>query len=545
MDSSAAGSRDDGLSDAEAAPRSRDPQPAYPEPRPPSQTSEASQNASIAKSAGEEAPQPPDMDDQAEAAEPGTRVSWQCSEAESQLVVRRTDSLDGQSIGGATAGRHSATSSLYGGSASLGGFVGTAGAAASGTLSPQYTLVNSDGASMRVHTGSIRERHMHRRISAIHEDDSDAAYPVSRRSDSLNFAPESSRASSEISRRHRSRHLAGDSALLAGAAAAAAVAEALGEGDCFSVLSGVSEGGASTTRVRMATDRAYDALRIGPGAAAFGYNVRRPMSFATSSDPGLPSAGSFCDYYLGADDYAPNSGSTRDGYAASDSDSDQPGDIASLVRSDVAVYSGAGDDVKFPFLPDNFSEFSGSLVYSPGGLSADAARMSRDPSEYSFVSPAHHHYGFAVHDAPQPPQMSLFKRGKAAEGAVTAATSSEPPVQRAGNSTLQRVSKRPGDASGPSNFIGLHRRYNSRRYRNQSAGHAYTSAVVEAVAATVRSTPTSPNAPDPTTQPLQAPQQPSPNPTQASHRLRSSTTAPAAIRPNAIVRFFKRITPKS
>ncbi|KAJ2800229.1 hypothetical protein H4S07_005229, partial [Coemansia furcata] len=55
-----------------------------------------------------------------------------------------------------------------------------------GTLSPPHTLVNSDGASMRVHTGSIRERNFNRRISAIHEDDSDV-YSESRRSDSMIF----------------------------------------------------------------------------------------------------------------------------------------------------------------------------------------------------------------------------------------------------------------------------------------------------------------------------------------------------------------------
>ncbi|KAJ1720459.1 hypothetical protein LPJ53_004910 [Coemansia erecta] len=653
MDSSTASARVDANADTEAAPRSQDPQPAYPDTRPPSQSSLNSPNASNVEPEEAAQPleitQPLEMEGQIEAAEPGTRVSWQCSETEAEaeaeaetesgLVVRRAGSMDGQSIGGATAGRHSATSSLYGGSASLVGnssLVGfggpAAGAAASGTLSPQYTLVNSDGASLRVHTGSIRERHMHRRISAIHEDDSDAAYPESRRSDSLIFVPHassSSRASSVLSRRrrYRGRHAEsagngsssnrsqrvsadGDSVLLTSAAAAAAAlaataleaasgagataAETLGEGDCFSMLSGISEGGASTTRVRMATDRAYDALRIGPGAnyTVFGYghhhnHHHRPMSFATSSDPGLPSAGSFYDYYLGPDDYVPNSGSTRDGYPDSDSDADQNGDIVSLIRSDVAVYSGAGDDVKFPFLPDNFSEFSGSIVYSPGGaLSVDVDRLSRDQSEYSFVSPAQHHYYFQNQEVPvQPPQdapsshsahryrphMTLRKRGKTPEGAGSGSASTEPsaarataasesplppPQPRAGHTTLQRVNKRPGDSSGPvspTNLIGLHRRYNSRRYRNQSASHAYTSAaqaVAEAVAATVRSTPSSPTPPVSTTQPLATSEQqkaspPPPKTTQSSHRLRSSTTSPTAIRPNAIMRFFKRITPKN
>ncbi|KAJ2777257.1 hypothetical protein GGI15_004567 [Coemansia interrupta] len=593
MDSSAASTRVDVNADLEAALGSQDPQPAYPDTRPPAQSSLNSPNGSSGVELAEAAP-PVEMEGQIDAAaEPGTRVSWQSAmveaESESGLVVRRTGSMDGQSMGGATAGRHSATSSLYGGSgslvgnASLVGF-GAPGAAASGTLSPQYTLVNSDGASLRVHTGSIRERHMHRRISAIHEDDSDAAYPESRRSDSLVFAPhasESSRASSVASRRrrYRGRHAGGTrhgssssqrasadadgllltsaaAAAVAAAEAAAAAVAAAGEADCFSVLSGVSEGDASTTRVRMATDRAYDALRIGPGAghAAFGYGAR-PMSFATSSDPGLPSAGSFYDYYLGPDDHVPHSASTQSGYPDSDGSA---ADLVSLVRSDVAVYSGAGDDVKFPFLPDNLSEFGGSVVCSPGAaLSVDAGRLSRDQSEYSFVSPAQHHYAFAGQEPPAlPPQevpgsrephryrphVTLRKRGKAPERAEHSEPASQQP--RPANTTLQRVTRRPGDASGPANLIGLHRRYNSRRYRNQSAGHAYTSAaqaVAEAVAATVRSTPSSPTPPVSTSQPQPQP----PKATQSSHRLRSSTASPAEIRPNAIMRFFKRIAPKN
>ncbi|KAJ2575107.1 hypothetical protein GGH95_003811, partial [Coemansia sp. RSA 1836] len=335
-------------------------------------------------------------------------------------------------------GEYSTTSSLYGGSLSL---IGTAGADANstgegpatsivglaptlgggGTLSPPHTLVNSDGASMRVHTGSIRERNFNRRISAIHEDDSDV-YSESRRSDSLifgqaqpsvspsrhhqtndrsaainNSSNNSTRNSQHrLQRRQRQRRMSEDDANGA--------VRVLSESDCLSIVSGISEGGASTTRVRLATDRAYDALRIGGGAPpathlGLGYlhytggnssqYPHRAMSFATSSDPGLPSTGSFYDYYLDPNDYLPNSGSIRDeddddiGRDSDDSSAcgqlhhhgrrrRRDEDIVSLIRSDIAVYGSAVDDVKFPFLPDNFSEFSGSVVYSPNGAMSGA-----------------------------------------------------------------------------------------------------------------------------------------------------------------------------
>ncbi|KAJ2884964.1 hypothetical protein FB639_001867, partial [Coemansia asiatica] len=393
-----------------------------------------------------------------------------------QIVVVADD--ESQREDAIAAGAESTTSSLYAASASLvGGMAGTSingnmsimgmggsggGGAPSGTLSPQYTLVNSDGASMRVHTGSIRERNLNRRISAIHEDDSDA-YSESRRSDSLIFVHNPSPSSSVLQRRRYrlynhnqpgtpydgmqrcrlSEDDGGTQASMAGIADASStggMARALGESDCFSMVSGISEGGASTTRVRMATDRAYDALRIGPSnSTAFGYNngqyyPNRPMSFATSSDPGLPSAGSYYDYYLGPDDYVPPSSAFPDDSdfdGGSGANDDQSGEIISLIRSDVAVYSGAGDDVKFPFLPDNFSELGASIVYSPGGaLSVDLDRLSRDQSDFSYVTPATAS-NYYPYQTPEPsvaqqaldthqshhyrglrPQMKLRKKGK-------------------------------------------------------------------------------------------------------------------------------------
>ncbi|KAJ1955544.1 hypothetical protein GGI12_005535, partial [Dipsacomyces acuminosporus] len=105
----------------------------------------------------------------------------------------------------------------------------------------------------------------------------------------------------------------------------------------------------------MATDLAYNALRIGPNN-----NLNRALSFATTSDPGFfePNTTSF--YYNNEDGDLDIIGSM-----ATSANVDDQGDISSLVRSDVAVYGGAGDDVKFPFLPDNFSEFNASIVYSP------------------------------------------------------------------------------------------------------------------------------------------------------------------------------------
>ncbi|KAJ1804471.1 hypothetical protein LPJ75_005576 [Coemansia sp. RSA 2598] len=486
-----------------------------------------------------------------------------------------------------------------------------------GTLSPQYTLVNSDGASLRVHTGSIRERNLNRRISAIHEDDSDA-YSESRRSDSLVFVHSLSPSSSVLQRRryrlyshqqqqhqqHQQQHqqlmtttpsdamlrgrvseddasvyYAGAGAAcgigngagmadVAGDAAAGGMARALGESDCFSMVSGISEGGASTTRVRMATDRAYDALRIGPSNnAAYGYGhggqyyPHRPMSFATSSDPGLPSAGSYYDYYLGPDDYVPPSSAFPDD---SDFNDDQSGEIISLIRSDVAVYSGAGDDVKFPFLPDNFSELGASIVYSPGGaLSVDLDRLSRDQSDFSYGTPAASNY--YAYQTPEPsaaqqtmdsahqghhyhrlrPQMKLRKKGKGVkppsvssghDGATGGGSGARETGQGLGAMAANAMSRPKisaaagGGGSNPASPSSatneLHRRY-TRRYRNQSASDAYhhhqtaTQAAAQAVAEAVAA---------------------SGGGSSSSPPMRADT---GAIRPNALMRFIKRITPKN
>ncbi|KAJ1882964.1 hypothetical protein H4R99_001194 [Coemansia sp. RSA 1722] len=489
-------------------------------------------------------------------------------------------------------GGESAASSLYAVSASLvGGMTGTSingnmsimgmggGGAPSGTLSPQYTLVNSDGASLRVHTGSIRERNLNRRISAIHEDDSDA-YSESRRSDSLVFVHNLSPSSSVLQRRRYrlyNHHQpvtpydgvngaaddgGGTRASIAGATdtSAGGMVRAVGESDCFSMVSGISEGGASTTRVRMATDRAYDALRIGPSNTAFGYGngqyySHRPMSFATSSDPGLPSAGSYYDYYLGPDDYVPASSAFPDDsdFDGSGANDDQSGEIISLIRSDVAVYSGAGDDVKFPFLPDNFSELGGSIVYSPGGaLSVDLDRLSRDQSDFSYVTPvASNYYSYQT---PEPsvvqqsldtqshynrlrPQMKLRKKGKGVKMPAEVSASGNVNVSSNGNEGTSRGNSNPVSPSSDNN--DLHRRY-TRRYRNHSARETYhhhqtaTEAAAQAVAEAVAANSSMSNGAMETSRDANVPS--------TSPRLRADT---GTIRPNALMRFIKRITPKN
>ncbi|KAJ1937176.1 hypothetical protein EC988_007967, partial [Linderina pennispora] len=212
------------------------------------------------------------------------------------------------------------------------------GVAPTGSLSPPHGFAQSDGASLRVHTGSIRERNYHLRASATL--DGETEYYDDVRSGSISLYGRSI-----VSRRPMSS------------------LDALGflDNDELDSVTEGSEGDASTTRVRMATDMAYNALRIGPENSIFtagGASTttgHRALSFATSSDPGLPSTASFYGGYYSEDE-----------------------DIASLIRSDVAVYGG--EDVKFPFLPDNFSEFSSSAVYSPGGIEQDR-RSLQNPGE--------------------------------------------------------------------------------------------------------------------------------------------------------------------
>ncbi|KAJ2741366.1 hypothetical protein GGI20_005237 [Coemansia sp. BCRC 34301] len=501
-------------------------------------------------------------------------------------------------------GEYSATSSLYGRSLSLIGtvgadinstgegpatsLVGLAPTLGGGTLSPPHTLVNSDGASMRVHTGSIRERNFNRRISAIHEDDSDV-YSESRRSDSLifgqpqtsvspsrhnhhltndqnanvNSSNNSTRNSHHRLQRRRQRRMSEDDANGA--------VRLLSEYDCLSIVSGISEGGASTTRVRLATDRAYDALRIGAPPATYlglgylhygGSNSQYPhraMSFATSSDPGLPSTGSFYDYYLDPNDYVPNSGSIRDDDDDGGRDSDDSSacgqlrhgrrrrrdeDIVSLIRSDIAVYGSAVDDVKFPFLPDNFSEFSGSVVYSPSGAmgAADGERVSREQSEafYSNRQPT-------PSPTPQQQQQSnVEQNGSRASGNKKSRRGKDrliirngktrdrpsntgdpmPPLavmsNAAGTSSQMRGSsaqpplrglRAAAAAPGPPNRPRSH-------YRRQSASEAYPSTTTVTVVAVA-------------------------NTSAGATGIRQTNNNSSAIRPNALMRFFKRITPKT
>ncbi|KAJ2800111.1 hypothetical protein H4S07_005259 [Coemansia furcata] len=360
----------------------------------------------------------------------------------------------------------------------------------------------------------------------------------------------------------------------------------LSESDCISIVSGLSEGGASTTRVRLATDRAYDALRIGAppatvaaaGHLGFGYihhhhhnqhhqYPHRATSFATSSDPGLPSTGSYYDYYLDPNDYVPNSGSTRDDDdddGDSDSSSSECGhhhhhrrrrrrddeDIVSLIRSDIAVYGSAVDDVKFPFLPDNFSEFSGSVVYSPNGaLGADyGERASRDHAE-AYYAPPHHHQHFTQPSPQQPQQQpslepsggsgraSTNKKSRRGKDRLIIRNGKTRDLPTTGDSLMANVSGGGGASqirgassravravaavaagpSGPANRPGRH-------YRRQSASEAYPSTTSITVVA-VANTPAAAAA-------------------SGIRQANSSSNSPA-IRPNVLMRFFKRITPKN
>ncbi|KAJ2050771.1 hypothetical protein GGI03_004376 [Coemansia sp. RSA 2337] len=541
-----------------------------------------------------------------------------------EMAQELTDELaQDQQRTGDVSGGYSTSSSLYGGSLSL---IGTGGADTSigrttsiiglaptlggGTLSPPHTLVNSDGASMRVHTGSIRERNFNRRISAIHEDDSDV-YSESRRSDSMIFS-QTQQPSVSPSRRHHhqanyqghhgrrrqnnsiryQRRMSEDDN--------SCMPRLLSESDCLSIVSGISEGGASTTRVRLATDRAYDALRIGAppaviaaagggGHLGFGYihhyqgggggsnqYPHRAMSFATSSDPGLPNTGSFYDYYLDPNDYVPNSGSTRDGDHDEDDDDDDDRDsddddsssecgprhhhhhrrrrrrrddedIVSLIRSDIAVYGSAVDDVKFPFLPDNFSEFSGSVVYSPNGaIGTDCGGGDRGLRELTevYYAPQYQQQQQPLSLSPQQQQSSeqngsrassnkksrrgkdrlIIRNGKTRDlpsntsdpMAAAIANTSGGSSQIRGNGASSRGVRTVAAAgpSGPANRP-------SRHYRRQSASEAYPSTTTVTVVA-VASTSTA-----------------------AAAGIRQSNSNSSAIRPNALMRFFKRITPKN
>ncbi|KAI8326299.1 hypothetical protein GQ54DRAFT_301192 [Martensiomyces pterosporus] len=393
------------------------------------------------------------------------------------------------------------------GAGSVSGLTPTVTGVPSGSFnSPPHTLVNSDGASLRVHTGSIRERNYYLRASGTNnhggnnEGENDPLYYDSRRSESL-FGR-----GSTLSRRRMSSDEAGFS-----------------DGDRGSMVSGFSEGGASTTRVRMATDLAYNALRIGPQSSNFSYyansggggGAHRALSFATSSDPGLPSAASFYDYYMDAAD--------NEGNAVGSANDEE--DIISLIRSDVAVYGGAGDDVKFPFLNDNLSEFSGSIIYSPSGqIGVDAERFSRELSETSYARSAQHQ---------EQPQQQQRQQGR---GKLTRRGNNSRAIMGGSNNAALAVSVSPRGAtravaaavaSGSGGSSGGHR--HSRRYRRQSASEAYqnaTSVVVVAAAAAAAASASASGSSERRQQDIGA-------------------SGPANIKPNAIMRFIKRITPKN
>ncbi|KAJ2322072.1 hypothetical protein H4S02_000544 [Coemansia sp. RSA 2611] len=349
-----------------------------------------------------------------------------------------------------------------------------------GTLSPPYTLVNSDGASLRVHTGSIRERHM--RISAIHED-ADA--------DSLGVGSDAARA------HHSGRHFDCDDA---------------------SLLSAFSDGGA-TTRVRMATDRAYNALRIGPASLLSGHSgapgLRRAASYAASSDPGLASAASYYDMYF-ADGFGP-----RSECAASSSSASSAGrDLISVIRSDVAV-CGGGDD-KFPFLADNLSEFSGPFACSSVGA-LDIDRFSRDYERVACAAPGPQPLDAWPEPArlqPPEPPADAKKKKKKKDARLTPRYPRD--KRRAGTTPADYAATSPravrppiGSAPSPHPW-----RQAARRYRRRSAGEPAfePSAVAAALAAHAP--------PEPLARPLEP-------------------DSPPSIRPNAIMRFLKRIAPRN
>ncbi|KAJ2861953.1 hypothetical protein GGH94_004566 [Coemansia aciculifera] len=428
-----------------------------------------------------------------------------------EMAQELADELaQGQQRTGDISGGYSTSSSLYGGSLSLIGpggadasigdgrtrsIIGLAPTLGGGTLSPPHTLVNSDGASMRVHTGSIRERNFNRRISAIHEDDSDV-YSESRRSDSMIFSQTQQPSVSPSGRRHQAnyqshhgrRRLNNNSIRHQRRMSEddnSCMPRLLSESDCLSIVSGISEGGASTTRVRLATDRAYDALRIGAppaviaaaggggggggGHLGFGYihhyqggsnqYPHRAMSFATSSDPGLPSTGSFYDYYLDPNDYSQSQSQSQSPQQQQQS-SEQNGSRASSNKK-----SRRGKD----------------RLIIRNGKTRDLPSNTGDPI------------------------------------VAMASTGGGGSSQIRGNSSTSRAVRAVAAAGlpGPSNRP-------SRHYRRQSASEAYPSTTTVTVVA-VASTSTA----------------------AAGIRQANSSNNSPAIRPNALMRFFKRITPKN
>ncbi|KAJ2396126.1 hypothetical protein GGI23_004030 [Coemansia sp. RSA 2559] len=443
---------------------------------------------------------------------------------------------------------HSAASSIYTtdsaslvapytGSSSMGRTEGGAGggsagnhALSGGTLSPQYTLVNSDGASLRVHTGSIRERYLNNRISAIQEDDSDSVLLFSTRTvPSVILSPRTATIEPSTGRhQHQPYSYGHDGATF-------------DENDAFSMVSGFSEGGASTTRMRMATDRAYNALRIGPNAAAaaaaaaaaslFSYYsqgsggganaananggpVYRPVSLATSnSDPGVTSAGSFSEYYYNAGE----NGSLET----------QSTDMLSIIRSDVAIYGGASEDIKFPFPPDNLSDFSADL-FSPHSFEICNPGAAGTSSQQQYPYQQHQYQ----------------QRADSFEGNDGGNDRPATAAHRAVFGTKIRKKK-------------MHSSRNGRylyHHRHQPTTPVVAAAAAEAAGAAGAAAPSS-GAMQPQPSPLIGPlhhHHHHHHHRQQQHReeQQAAVSAPSnpgagAVRPNAIMRFLKRITPRN
>ncbi|KAJ2558628.1 hypothetical protein EV175_000700 [Coemansia sp. RSA 1933] len=423
----------------------------------------------------------------------------------------------------------------YTGNSSIGGGRGAADGASvvghpalsGGTLSPQYTLVNSDGASLRVHTGSIRERHLNGRISAIQEDDADSVLRFSTHTvPSVVLSPRTTIDPSIM--RYQQQYSYGQQDV--GAAA-------FDENDAFSMVSGFSEGGASTTRMRMATDRAYNALRIGPNTAAaaaaaaaaslFSYYsqgsgggggggnggpVYRPVSLATSnSDPGVTSAGSFSEYYYNAGE----NGSLET----------QSTDMISIIRSDVAIYGGASEDIKFPFPPDNLSDYSADL-FSPNSFEIANAGSSSGGGGGAGTSSQY-----------QQQRADSFEGRESVDRSATAA-------RRVVFGTKIRKKKIHGSRNGRYLYHARHQPATPSAAVAPGGGGP-SSGIVQ---------PPPPPPPPPHPLPSIGHSSNSKNHNQHHHNQHpaqqvaagaSTDPGPGAVRPNAIMRFLKRITPRN
>ncbi|KAJ2849573.1 hypothetical protein IWW36_002529 [Coemansia brasiliensis] len=257
------------------------------------------------------------------------------------------------------------------------------------------------------------------------------------------------------------------------------------------MLSGLSEDGASTARVRISTTNAYNALRIGPQPASLfsGYSGRI-TSYAASSDPGGLASPISC-YDMQFADYNNDTSPLSSCHSVSDSNA------VSVIRSDIAVYSGASEDVKFPFLPDNMSEFSGPYIHSSAGA-VDRGGFYGPPSE---------HIPY-IQLLPQQQQSTDTKRADRRGKKLKKRAGTTPP-----DYTMPSLG--PSTSAHPWNHI-MSRHNSAAKYRPSAAtaNTARTSGAMQ----------------------QQAPQ---------SSHVTSPAVNTAAIRPNAIMRFLKRIAPRS